>query len=251
MMRSLDTVQRNLARRDSQTQELHRQLRITEQECIRNKMEANYSRKRLQDLLSDPSLAPQFQAQELGQLRQTIDDLSTRLADSRSSETTWSKIAKRQRAFFMQSELVAQEGVNLFRKHPAGELFLAPPPDRVYLEDDDIDVSYDTRKPPWDVGTHHINPYATDSWPFEPNACSQRCAAEPNLSRWDEEDAALETDSEDGFSADNSEDQHRSHLMLRLPQLPPDSPPDQDFDPPEPMEPPEPLPTGGMTTRSA
>lgn len=249
---SLVTVQRNLYKRDSQTQELHRQLRETQKDCISQKLEATHAVKRLQDLLADPSFAPQVQAEELRHLKCQVEDLSGSLADTKQSEVQWQIVAKRQRAFFMQSERVAQEGVNIFRKHPAGELFLAPPP--VYLEDD---VDEDPRKPPWDIGTSHINPYVNDSWPFEPNACAQRCAVEPNLSRWDEEDGdiAIESDSDDGSTSEA--DRERAQLMLRLPTLPPEGCPespeqdDEDLSPMPPTEPPEPLPSlGALSSRS-
>jgi hypothetical protein len=252
---SLQTVSRNLARRDSQTQELHRQLRQTQDDNARQKLEAAYAMKKLQDLLSDPTHAPAAQAAELSNLRKKVDDLSTRLADSKSAEMQWYIIAKRQKAFFMQSERLTTEQVNLFRKHPAGELFLAPPP--VYLEDDLEEL--DGRRTPWDVGSSHINPYATDSWPFEPNACAQRCAAEPNLNRWDEEDGIeSDDDSEEDIGLDDDLDAelegeydgHERSLNLRLPMIPPQSPHDQDFEPPEPMDAPEPLPEVSMTARS-
>jgi len=225
---SMGTLQRNLQKRDGQTQELHRQLRQTQQDCQRQKLEATYATQKLQDLLSNPKTAPQVQAQEMQGLRKSVDSLSSQLADSKQSEVQLQIVAMRQRAFFMQSERVAQEGVNLFRKHPAGELFLAPPP--VYLEDD---MDEDPRKPPWDVGSSHINPYVNDSWPFEPNACAQRCAVEPNLGRWDEEDGLVDTDSEDGSQGSGGEGE-RAQLMLRLPTLPPESP--QSGEEPEPPE---------------
>jgi len=241
---SLMTVQRNLQKRDGQTQELHRQLRQTEVDCQNQKLEATYAAKRLQDLLCDPASAPKVQAAEMSTLRKRVDDLSGRLADSKQSELHYAIVNKRQRAFFMQSERVAQEGVNLFRKHPAGELFLAPPP--VYLEDD---MDEDPRKPPWDIGNSHINPYANDSWPFEPNACAQRCAAEPNLCRWDEdEEPIVDSDSEEDGS-DGTPDAERAQLMLRLPTMPPESPESpmpEDFEAPEPpTDQPEPLPALG------
>jgi len=248
---SMVTVQRNLQKRDVQTQELHRQLRQTQQDCQTQKLEATYAARRLQDLLSDPSSAPQAQAEELKVLRHNIEDISGKLADSKQSEMQWGIVAKRQRAFFMQSERVAQEGVNLFRKHPAGEIFLAPPP--VYLEDD---CEEDPKRAPWDVGNSHINPYVNDSWPFEPNASYQRCAVEPNLGRWDEEDGIVDSDEEDGSpqSPGSGDDDDRSpQLMLRLPQLPPESPPDgEDFDPPSPSDmPPDGLPAlGALSSRS-
>jgi len=241
---SMGTLQRNLQKRDGQTQELHRQLRQTQQDCQRQKLEATWATQKLQDLLSNPKTAPQVQAQEMQGLRKSVDSLSSQLADSKQSEMQLQIVAMRQRAFFMQSERVAQEGVNLFRKHPAGELFLAPPP--VYLEDD---MDEDPRKPPWDVGSSHINPYVNDSWPFEPNACAQRCAVEPNLGRWDEEDGLVDTDSEDGSQGSGGEGE-RAQLMLRLPTLPPESP--QSGEEPEPPEEaPAPLPAlGTLSARS-
>jgi hypothetical protein len=239
---SVVTVQRNLHKRDVQTQELHRQLRQTQQDCVNQKLEASYAARKLQDLLADPSIAPQAQAAELNDLREKVTDLSGKLADSRQSEMQWGIVAKRQRAFFMQSERVAQEGVNVFRKHPAGELFLAPPP--VCLEDD---MEEDPRKLPWDMGNSHINPYVNDSWPFEPNACAQRCAVEPDLGRWDEEDGIVGSDSE-GESPRSGDEHDRAQLMMRLPHLPPEAGPhDDDFDPPEPLEsPPDGLPALGV-----
>lgn len=250
---SMVTVQRNLQKRDVQTQELHRQLRQTQQDNHNQKLEAAYATKKLQDLLADPSSAPQAQAEEVKVLRHQVEDISGKLADAKQSEMQWSITAKRQRAFFMQSERVAQEGVNLFRKHPAGELFLAPPP--VVLDDD---VEEDPRRAPWDVGNSHINPYVNDSWPFEPNSSYQRCAVEPNLGRWDEEDGFVDSDTEDGSptspdSPGSGEDHDRSQLNLRLPQLPPQSPPHgEDFDPPSPNDvPPDGLPAlGPLSARS-
>jgi hypothetical protein len=252
---SLVTVSRNLARRDAQTQELHRQLIETQGDCTRQKLEASHAMKKLQDLLSDPTHAPAVQAAELSNLRKKVDDLSTRLADSKSAEMQWYIIAKRQKAFFMQSERLTTEQVNLFRKHPAGELFLAPPP--VYLEDDVDEL--DGRRTPWDIGSSHINPYATDSWPFEPNACAQRCAAEPNLNRWEEEDGIdSDDDSEENPALDGDIDAEleeygddERQLHLRLPMIPPQSPTSpRDFEPPEPTEPPEPLPEVSTSARS-
>merc|ERR1719419_1245441 len=113
-------------------------------------------------------MVPAEHVQELEHLRRDIEHTSGRLADAKAAEMRWAWIAKRQRAFFMQSEKMGQEGLHLMKRHPAGEVFLAPPP--VCLEGDDEDC----RNPPWDVGSSHINPYAIDSWPFEPNVLAQK-----------------------------------------------------------------------------
>mmetsp|Transcript_133691 Transcript_133691/g.243792 ORF Transcript_133691/g.243792 Transcript_133691/m.243792 type:complete len:534 (+) Transcript_133691:151-1752(+) len=227
---SLVTVQRNLSRRDVQCQELHRQLKAAMKECAHLRLEASHFNKRLQDLLTNPAIGTHAQAEEIHILRAKVEELSGRLAETKSSEMQWSLIAKRQRAFFMQQERLSQEGLNLLKKHPAGEIFLAPPP--VYLEDD-IDEEPHRLKVPWDVGTSHANPYVTDSWPFEPNACAQRVAVEPNLNRWEEEDVMMmDTDSEDGSHPSDAD----RGMHIRLPTLPPESPVEAGFDPPEPED---------------
>lgn len=228
---SLVTVQRNLSRRDVQCQELTRQLRSALKDCNHERCEASHFNKRLQDLLSNPATGTRAQAEEIQNLRAKVEELSGRLAETKSAEMQWSLIAKRQRAFFMQQERLSQEGLNLLKKHPAGEIFLAPPP--VYLEDD-MDEDHARLRVPWDVGSSHANPYVTDSWPFEPNACAQRVAVEPNLNRWEEEDVMMmDTDSEDGSHPSDAE---QGHLSLRLPTLPPESPVEAGFDPPEPED---------------
>lgn len=176
---SLATLQRILSKRDAQTTELHRQLKEARQCLWLQTSEARAANARLHALLTDPSKAPQAQAEALQRLQQEVRGLSGLVAETRAKEQHWSAIAKRQRAFFMQSERLSQEGVGLLRRHPAGDIFLAPPP--VVLEDDE---PFDQRA--WDVGTSHCNPYSVDSWPFEPNVLAQRASQEPGLQRWNE-----------------------------------------------------------------
>lgn len=197
--RSVKALQRQLAKRDAQKSELLRQLRALEQVHWKQHAEARHTEKRLQALLSDPSLAPAVQAEELNRLQALIEEVAGKLADSKAKEVFWELAAKRHRAFFMQMERANQEGTGLIRRHPAGEIFLAPPP--TCLDGDDEDLQ-DLSKPPWDVGTSHVNPYVTDSWPCEPNVLAARCAVEPDLPSWDEE-AMNESSSDDGGRQDS------------------------------------------------
>jgi hypothetical protein len=231
---SLITVQRALNARDAQTTELHRQLKEVRKELwLQTSLERDTSAK-LHGLLADPSRAPQAQAEALRDLSEEVKSLSTRLAEAQEQEKQWSTIAKRQRAFFFQNEHMLQnwghEGPSLVRKHPAGEIFLVPPP--VILGDEE-DVQPESR---WDVGTSHCNPYKVDSWPFEPNVLAQRASREPDpdLNRWDEgleEDGSEEVDipdvSEDDDFAPSEEGQEEEQLeqlgpgrVGRLPPLP-------------------------------
>lgn len=187
---SLATLQRVLSKRDAQTTELHRQLKEARQCLWLQTSEARAANARLYALLSDPSKAPQAQAEALQRLQQEVRDLSSLLAETRAKEQHWSAIAKRQRAFFMQSERLSQEGAGLLRRHPAGDIILAPPP--VVLEDDE---PFDQRV--WDVGTSHCNPYSVDSWPFEPNVLAQRASQEPGLQRWNECEEEEDDDEDD------------------------------------------------------
>mmetsp|Transcript_30217 Transcript_30217/g.68100 ORF Transcript_30217/g.68100 Transcript_30217/m.68100 type:complete len:504 (-) Transcript_30217:8-1519(-) len=189
---SLTTVQRVLGKRDAQTTELHRQLREARQGLWLHTEEARVANARLHALLADPSRAPQAQAEALKRLHKEVKDLSCCLADSRAEEQQWATIAKRQKAFFMQNERLAKEPKEILRNHPAGEIFLAPPP--VVLDGEE----QPSLQPTWDIGTSHCNPYCVDSWPFEPNVLAQRASQEPNLSRWEEgEDECDDDDDEE------------------------------------------------------
>lgn len=201
LKQSLAVMQRQLGKRDAQTTELHRQLRECRQSLWLQTQESRLDRQRLHDILSDPAKMPGSQAEELKRLQVRAKELSDMLAEARAQEMQWSTIAKRQRAFFMQSERMAQDSANAIRKHPAGEIFLAPPP--VCLEDDG--ERHD--RPSWDIGTLEANPYAVDSWPFEPNAMAQRAAQEPDLCGWAEgEDEDLH-DPESEVEGMDSEDE--------------------------------------------
>lgn len=153
---SMATIHRVLAKRDAQTTELHKQLRQARQHLWQQTAEARQAKAHLNDYLADTSQAPRAQAEAIARLREEVEDLSGRLAECRQQEQYWTSIAKRQRAFFQQSERISSEGLSLLRRHPAGDIFIAPQP--VVLEDDEP-----KDEPMWDVGTSHCNPYAVDS----------------------------------------------------------------------------------------
>lgn len=199
---SLATVQKVLGRRDAQTAELHRQLKEARQCLWEQTAEARAATAKLQELLTDPSRGPAMQAETIRELQVEVRDLAGRLADARAQERHWSAIARRQRAFFLQSERLGQEGLLHLRRHPCGEVFLVPPPVAAPYEEDDAAAGQDG--PGWDVGKSHCNPYKVDSWPFEPNVLAQRPSKEPNLQQWvegededDHEDERVEEHSDD------------------------------------------------------
>jgi len=200
---SVVTLQRILSKRDAQTTELHRQLRDTRQQLWQQTAEARAATARLNACLSDASRTPHEQAETIVRLQSQVKELSGKLADSRHQEQQWASIAKRQRAYLQQSERISQEGMQILRRHPAGEVFLAPVP--VYDEEEARE------EPVWDVGTgrtssggsSHCNPYVIDSWPFEPNVLAARASVPPNLNHWEEGD-----DEDDDVDEDLDEDEH-------------------------------------------
>lgn len=201
---SLFTLQRVLSKRDAQTTELHRQLRETRQQLWQQTAEARAATARLHAYLADESRAPHEQAEAILRLQHEVKDLSSQLAEARQQEQQWATIASRQRIFFRQSEVLAQEGLQILRRHPAGEIFLAPPP--VVLDDDE---SQDERM--WDVGSSHCNPYCVDSWPFEPNVLAAKASVQPNLNQWDEgqeddDDYDIDEDPDPHWHYDSQED---------------------------------------------
>lgn len=202
---SIGTMQRQLNRRDSQSQELRRQIEDCQQVLQAQTEVAQVAVGRLQDLRSNPSSAPTVQDNELKKLQGEQVQMSARLETSQKSERHWAHLAKSQRTYFMQTERLQSEGYLPIKQHPAGELALAPAP--ITLEGDDCDM----KNPPWDVGTSHMNPYVVDSWPFEPNVQAQRCAVEPNLNRLDEVDEELLADDSDEEEQELDEEQHFLH----------------------------------------
>lgn len=211
---TLQTLQRILERRDTQTTELHRQLREARKGLWLQTVEARASAARLAELLSDPSRAPAAQAEALAELQKEASELSRQLADARQGEQHWGHVAKRQRAYLMQHERLAHDGARLLRRHPAGEIFLAPPPPALEGE------------PPsrtWDVGTSHCNPYCVDSWPFEPNVLAQRTHHEPAFQGWEEvdEDEEEESESEEDSHGPGTPAWAQSRSPSGLARLPP------------------------------
>jgi len=194
---SMGTIHRVLAKRDAQTTELHKQLRQARQQLWQATAEARQAKAHLTAYLADTSQAPRAQAEAITRLQEEVEEISGRLAECRQQEQYWSSIAKRQRAFFQQSERISQEGMSLLRRHPAGDIFLAPQP--VVLDDDEP-----RDEPMWDVGTSHCNPYAVDSWPFEPNVLAAKASAQPNLHRWEE-----------GSDEECGDDEDEEHLWGR------------------------------------
>lgn len=234
MRASVLTLQKQLRRRDSQTSELHRQLRGLEQAHWQQTLEARHASKQLQDLLGDPTQSPQLQANEIRRLQVQGEDLGCRLADARAREAHWEVVARRQKAFLMQSEHTQQLTPKTLQYHPAGEVFLAPSPlEGIGFDDEEEPFTAGTGKP-WDVGSAHINPYPIDSWPAEPNVLAYRSPNELGLQSLDEED--LDGSAEEDYEGSEAED-FSDHFCspghegsaLRMPaeaQEPPPEPPE-------------------------
>mmetsp|Transcript_112370 Transcript_112370/g.317587 ORF Transcript_112370/g.317587 Transcript_112370/m.317587 type:complete len:564 (-) Transcript_112370:67-1758(-) len=217
---SSTTVQRQLQRRESQAVELRRQILECQDTMATQRSEAEGIRHRLEAVLHDPSLAPQMQAEEIEALREEKESLTARLEVQLRSENYWAMLVRHQRAFFVQSDRIAQAGgPQLLCKHSAGELFVEPPP--VPVEGDEEDL----RKLPWDVGTSNMNPYVTDSWPFEPNVLAQRLVVEPSLHRCEEEDEQ-DLDDEDEDEEEEEEDEEQEEEEEE------DAESEEDVDPP-------------------
>lgn len=185
---SLATLRRQLGKRDQQTQELQRQLLMTRQLLWQATEDAKAANSRLQGVLTNSSSIPAAHAEQLVLLEKRVQELSREHAEAKAKEMQWCVIAKRQRAFFLQSERAMQEQTNPFRRHPAGEIFLAPAP-LPFDEDSDRGAGN-----PWDVGSSHANPYVCDSWPFEPNSSATRNMHEQTLPHWDEDEEEDEGD---------------------------------------------------------
>lgn len=177
---SVTTLQHILGKRDAQTTELHKQLKVARQNLWDQTLEARTATARLHDFLADPARAPEAQAEAMQRMQLKIRELSGRMAESRLQEQNWCAVAKRQHVFMMQCERMMQEGSTILVRN-------------MTMDDGD-----NPGGSVWDVGRSHCNPYSVDSWPFEPNALAQRASQEPNLNRWDEGDDDVLEDEDDG-----------------------------------------------------
>lgn len=204
---SITTVRKQLLRRDTQTSELHRQIRQLEEEHSTLTRRARHAERQMQEILANPSRGTALQAEEIQRLRGRIDELASSLADSRSKEAHWELSAKKHRAYLLQTVSLGNalcdgsgDPQDTLKRHPAGEVFLVPPPPPIGTDDEEFG---DPCRSAWDISSSHINPYTTDSWPCEPNVLAQRASQEPNLPRWDEgEQESAESDSGESEAED-------------------------------------------------
>merc|ERR1719284_1541647 len=147
---SFVALQQHLHKRDVETHELERQLRDWQQTSWQQSLEARYSNQRLRDLLCDPLLAPQTQAEELRSLRARVEDLLNTLAEAQSREVRWRMVAKRQHIALRQTECASKDASGSLLRHPAGEIFLLPPPASDLGEDEcelPFEASLDAQTP--------------------------------------------------------------------------------------------------------
>lgn len=130
----LAELRRGLLDKDKETTSLQKQLKECRQAVWNQTQEEKVADFKLRQMLMDPQNASKAQAEEIGKLVTEVERLSGSLSDTKSQEVYWMTIAQRQRAFFQQNEhMMMQEGSHdqmvqgLFKKHPAGEVFLPPP----------------------------------------------------------------------------------------------------------------------------
>lgn len=197
-----------LKSRDSQTQELHKQLKEARIQLLEHAAASRAAEARLRAAVTTEAeegagkntVTEAGQKEVVLQQQKKIEDLSKKLHELTYQCMHWQTVAKRQRAFFLHSERVAEsdspsEFLKCLKNHPAGEVFVPPPP--CVQPDEDTG-------PAWDIGSSGANPYVVDSWPIEPNSQAQRPAAQhaPPMGSWDEnseeEEEESDEDSTDG-----------------------------------------------------
>jgi hypothetical protein len=131
---NLADLRRNLLEKDKETTSLQKQLKQCRQAVWDQTKDQKASDFQLRQMLMDPQNVSKAQAEDIQKLALEVDRLSGSLSETKSQEVYWMTIAQRQRAFFQQNEhMMMQEGSHdsmvqgLFKKHPAGEVFLPPP----------------------------------------------------------------------------------------------------------------------------
>lgn len=131
---NLANLRRNLLEKDKETTSLQKQLKECRQAVWNQTKDQKAADFKLRQMLMEPQNASKAQAEDIRKLAAEVDRLSGSLSETKSQEVYWMTIAQRQRAFFQQNEhIMMQEGSHdsmvqgLFKKHPAGEVFLPPP----------------------------------------------------------------------------------------------------------------------------
>eukprot|EP00927_Polykrikos_kofoidii_P002500 TRINITY_DN10994_c0_g1_i1.p1 TRINITY_DN10994_c0_g1~~TRINITY_DN10994_c0_g1_i1.p1 ORF type:complete len:525 (+),score=74.10 TRINITY_DN10994_c0_g1_i1:53-1576(+) len=121
------TAQKSLNQRDTQISSLTRELRQSQRALWQQTLDEKRLSRKLNELLRNPTYAPQAsfaQTKEIQELQKDITALSNRLVTAKSSELRWSLIVRQQRAYFAQSEKAARDGLEAFKRHVAGEVFI-------------------------------------------------------------------------------------------------------------------------------
>eukprot|EP00928_Gymnodinium_smaydae_P078503 TRINITY_DN6259_c0_g1_i1.p1 TRINITY_DN6259_c0_g1~~TRINITY_DN6259_c0_g1_i1.p1 ORF type:complete len:517 (+),score=99.36 TRINITY_DN6259_c0_g1_i1:126-1676(+) len=209
LQQSMAILRRQAHKRDGQAAELEAQIESCQRLMRDHAASFQRTTRKLETATRDPASTLQLQAELIAELRRRKEDLAERLQATGEAEARWSMLARCQRAYFVQSDRLAHEGAMVIRRyaggdpfvaHPAGDLALASPP--LAVESSDADL-------PWDIANAVMNPYATDSWPFEPNVLAARRNFEPSLGRLDETGDGA---SESGLEDDDDDDDDAAEL---------------------------------------
>jgi len=213
MRTTCDTLRSRLRSRESQVQNLSKQLNDTRQKLWKQVQEQKAQLSYIDTRnVEDPDVC-----ESITVLNYRIKMLSQKLNGETMRASKWAMIAKQQRLFLLQTESTGEPVQDLLRRHPAGIVFTAPPP---CPDDDDYGDL-------WDVSNGAgANPYVVDSWPMEPNGLAQRCPRNvpfgENVMEESSEDEDSLSDREASSSTQNSwaDRPPASKPGLRLPSLP-------------------------------
>jgi len=162
---SLETLNLKLRSRDAQVTNLTAQLKTSRQTLWNERQLSARADARLKEVAEgygDPAHQRVVQ-----QLTEKLAATGEKLNFERMRAMRWALIARQQRQFFKHTEALGEPPNDLKQNHPAGEIFLPPPP----MTDEDEEAYGDL----WDVGTGAgANPYNVDSWPLEPNVLASK-----------------------------------------------------------------------------
>ncbi|CAD7938945.1 unnamed protein product [Amoebophrya sp. A120] len=166
MRSTVETLNQKLRSRDAQVTNLTSQLKLSRQHLWNERQLAARAEARLRECAEGYGESAESRAVQL--LTEKLKSTGEKLNAERMRAMRWALIAKQQRQFFKHTETFGDSPIEITKqKHPAGEIFMPPPP----LADEDEDAYGDL----WDVGTGAgANPYNVDSWPLEPNVLAQK-----------------------------------------------------------------------------
>jgi len=207
---TLKCVSQSTTAREKQLLELREQRAAGDRLGSQRTKEAAKTSLSLKKLLADAGYSRTAHEEAIERKRARVKETSDSLKKVQAQAKHYRKVAQKQHAYCQQTDYIQMfGGEKAMRRHPAGDITLFPPPTPC-AGDKDLALS-EMYNGAWGVGSDIANPYACDSWPFEPNVLARRAPQDSTMQPFAEETEEEVEEARTGIS--------RRGFGLRVPPL--------------------------------